>query len=995
EISVEGKNKIKRIGPKVTPKSSPVFQEAKVWQDINKLILTNEETKEELQLDEELKTLLFEELNWREGFSKTELLRFIKKNTHVDGKRWGSKLEKLEGNRTWGTLLKVYDHILQIEGYQPIDYKKDMRTILEQVKVCFKEIGINTRIMEMDYSIKGNDFPKQPAYHLWHLLYSYEDDNSPTGIEGLQQKLQDSFGFTPEHTQLLAQVTFQENYGNLSVRALRKLMPFLQEGKIYSDACALAGYRHSKSLTAEENKNRELVPKLALLKKNALRNPVVEKILNQMINMVNTIIEDPNLGRPDEIRIELARELKKTAKQRAEMTSAITKATSLHQKYRETIKKDFGLSYVSRKDLIKYKLYLELKPNGFETLYSGTYIKPEELFTNKFDVEHIIPQSVLFDDSFSNKTLELRGVNLEKGNQTAIDYCIRKGWENDFKARVEQCYNQGKGDLKYGKRAKLLMSVSEIPKDFLNRDLGNTAYIAKEAKKILLQAVRNVYPTTGGITERLRSDWELVNVLQELNWEKYKAQGLTYYDYNKEGKALPRIQDWTKRNDHRHHAMDAIAVAFTKPAYIQYLNNLHAKSDKGSSIYSIEKKYIYRDEKGKKKFKKPTPDLREQVKQHLSQILVSHKAKNKAVTKNKNKIKIKGKNNFKTKTELAPRGQLHKETIYGKSLALQVKEEKLNASFTLEKAQIVQKKAYREALLKRLKAFDNDPKKAFSGKNSPAKNPIYTTENKQLPEKIKTQQFIHQFTIRKEVTPDLKIDKVVDERIKNILKARLEAFENKPKKAFVNLDKNPIWLNQKQGIAIKRVTITGVSNAEPLHKAKDHNGHNIKDENDRAIPNDYVSPGNNHHIAVYQNEEGDLDDQAVSFYEAVIRKNQGLPIVNQSNEKGWPLLFTLKQNEMFVFPSEGFNPKEIDLLDASNKSLIADHLFRVQKLSKVSYNNSSIRDYVFRHHLETKLNNHKNLKGITYHNIKSIGYLKDIVKVRLNHLGEIVQIGEY
>src|SRR5690606_20513036 len=218
------------------------------------------------------------------------------------------------------------------------------------------------------------------------------------------------------------------------------------------------------------------------------------KILNQMINVVNAIIDDPHLGRPDEIRIELARELKKTAQQRSEMTKQISKVTSEYEKIRDLLKKEFGLPYVSRKDLIKYRLYKELKATGYHTLYSGTYIKPEELFTNKYDVEHIIPQCLLFDDSFSNKTLELRDVNLEKGNETAVEYCERKGWLADFKKRVEEVYSAG--DIKYMNRKKLLMTREEIPDDFLNRELGNAAYIARKAAQILLDVTRNVSHTS-------------------------------------------------------------------------------------------------------------------------------------------------------------------------------------------------------------------------------------------------------------------------------------------------------------------------------------------------------------------------------------------------------------------------------------------------------------------------------------------------------------------
>ena len=77
--------------------------------------------------------------------------------------------------------------------------------------------------------------------------------------------------------------------------------------------------------------------------------------------------------------------------------------------------------------------------------------------------------------------------------------------------------------------------------------------------------------------------------MKELNTPKYQALGLVEEIKNRHGHKISKIKDWTKRNDHRHHAMDAITIAFTKPSYIQYLNNLNAKSDKNGVIYAIQK----------------------------------------------------------------------------------------------------------------------------------------------------------------------------------------------------------------------------------------------------------------------------------------------------------------------------------------------------------------------------------------------------------------------
>ena len=296
-----------------------------------------------------------------------------------------------------------------------------------------------------------------------------------------------------------------------------------------------------------------------------------------------------------------------------------------------------------------------------------------------------------------------------------------------------------------------------------------------------------------------------------------------------------------------------------------------------------------------------------------------------------------------------------------------------------------------------MQANDNDPKKAFTGKNALSKKPIYLDEakTKTLPEKVNLTYLEEDFSIRKDISPDnfkdLKsIEKVIDQGVKRILIKRLQGYDNDPKKAFVDLEKNPIWLNKEKGIAIKRVTISGVNNAQPLHIGKDHLGKTTLNKEGKEIPVDYVSTGNNHHVAIYRDKEGNLQEQIVSFFEAVVRAQQGLPIVDKTYKQaeGWQFLFTMKQNEMFVFPNEatGFNPAEINLLDPKNKKQISPNLFRVQKIAT--------KDYFFRHHLETNVETDNVLKNTTWKR-EGLSGLKDIVKVRMNHLGDIVSIGEY
>lgn len=1020
EVECDGKKKIKTVGLKVCPKSSPLYQEFKIWQILNNIQVTGklfsddgsvEKTKR--FLDEDEKKLLFEELNYKDKLSKNEALKLLFGNS----KDFDLNFKDIEGNRTWTSLLKAYQTIIERSGHGEYDFAKmKSRDALKITAEVFDGLGFSTDILKFDASLDGHDFERQPSYQLWHLLYSFEGDKSETGNKKLIDKIHELYGFDEEYASILAEVVFQPDYGSLSAKAIRKILPYMKDGLEYSVACEYAGYRHSKdSLTKEELDNKVLVDELKNLPHNSLRNPVVEKIMNQMINVVNGVVK--TYGKPDEIRIELARELKKSAKEREEMDKSINSAARLHEEYVKILQKEpFNLTHVSRNDIIRYKLYLELKDNGFKTLYSNTYIPQEKLFSKEFDIEHIIPQAKLFDDSFANKTIEKRDVNIEKSNATAYDYVVNKydttGVE-DYKNRVEMLFKNN--SISKTKREKLLMKEADIPSGFINRDLRDTQYIARKSKEILGSLVRDVVTTTGSITDRLREDWGLIGVMQELNWDKYNKLGLTEIIEGRDGQKIKRINEWTKRNDHRHHAMDALTIAFTKRSYIQYLNNLNARVQKGVDdyfdlemveladlpkeerslvMYAIEKKELERDKHNNLRFKLPMDNFRAEAKKQLENILISIKAKNKVATINvtDNVSSEDKKNGIKHKNQLTPRGQLHLETIYGSSKREVVKEETVNAKFDVNKIMTVTNPRYRQALLERLHDFKDDPKKAFSGKNSISANPVYVDESHEnfVPEKVKTKIFETSYTIRKEIGPDLSLDKVVDNHIREILKKRLDEFDGDAKKAFSDLDNNPIWLNEVKGISIKRVTITGIANGEPIHSKRDKFGEYILDSEGKKQPVDFVNTGNNHHVAVYKDADGNLQENVVSFYEVVARVNLGLPIVDKdfNREKGWQFLFTMKQNEYFVFPNEetGFDPSDIDLLNPDNYSLISPNLFRVQKLST--------KDYFFRHHLETTVNMVNELKGITWKRCGLSG-LNGVVKIRVNNIGQIVQVGEY
>ena len=1048
EVEVDGKKKIKTVGYRVCPKSSPLFQEFKIWQRLNDVEVSVSTGKRRLLQEE--KECLFAELNCKEKMSKTEVLKLLFPNQ----KEVDMNFKELDGNHTQAELFKAYQTIIERSGHDVGDLsKKSSSEAIQTISEIFDALKINKSILSFDSSLEGKAFEQQPMFLLWHLLYSFEGDSSELGNKKLIEKLRDAFGFENEYAAVLANVVFKESgdYGSLSTKAIRNILPHLKDGLDYSTACEYAGYRHSKkSLTKEEIASKELKDKLELLPRNSLRNPVVEKILNQMINVVNSIVD--TYGKPDEIRIELARELKKSAKEREELTKSINETTKLHEEYVKLLQKEFGLSHVSRNDIIRYKLYKELESTGFHTLYSDTYIPREKLFSKEFDIEHIIPQAKLFDDSFSNKTLEARQVNLEKSNATAYDFVSAKYGEDfadgKYKNRIDELLKDGK--ISKTKHDKLLMKEADIPSGFINRDLRDSQYIAKKAREILEEVVRFVVPTTGSITDRLRDDWQLVDVMQELNWDKYAQLGMTEIIEGRDGQRIRRIKDWTKRNDHRHHAMDALTIAFTKRSFIQYLNNLNARVQKGvdewidldtvelsdldkeqrtSVVYAIEKKELHRDSHGKLRFNPPNltnngdivqqlSQFRTEAKRQLENTLISIKAKNKVVTRNINVSKKEaGKNK---KVQLTPRGQLHLETVYGQNrlsridLNEKITKEQINSIVNQKIKNYILNVVKRKGSIKNAFGKENIDKVLFKGKKMTyveVSIPCYT-------QRI----LIEDFFTNPQKTSSAKekaIDNIVGEDVQKIIRDRYYSFNKDFKKAFSNLAENPIWLNKEKGIAIKRVTITGISNAEALHDKRDKDGNLVLDENGKKQAVDFVNTGNNHHVAIYRkpkldkkgkpalDENGDmqyeLDEKIVSFYEATSRAMQHLPVVDKTykQEEGWQFLFTMKQNEYFVFPrydADGniiFNPKDYTddwFKNPENYALISPNLFRVQKIAT--------RNYFFRHHLETTVAEPKELKGITYKpqlGLNGIGQNGNavIVKVRVNHIGQIVSVGEY
>ena len=645
------------IGPKVAPKSSPIFQVCKVWESIHNIRLYYPDGTERV-LEQEEKQKLFDYLQKNDKLSLTALRKVLK--IKPKEKLWCDKLlEKgIAGNTTAAILRKAFKGYKQYERLFRFDLvRRDSREADEDGVIC----------QVIDESDKEG-YQNEPLYKLWHILYSIEDRadmyRALVGQLGIEEEdLDDGL------MDALYKIDFvKQGYGNKSAKFICKLLPHLQEGKMYSEAAEAAGVRHSDSMTAQERDERSLLDEIPLLQKNALRQPVVEKILNQMINLVNALKREH--GEIDEVRVELARELKMSREEREETT----KSNNAREKKNKDIAEDIHLKgdglTPTKSRIQKYRLWEE---SAESCIYCGKHVDLVQFLRGEeIEVEHIIPRSILFDDSMSNKVCACRSCNQEKGNRFAIEYIQSKGWEQDYIKRVDSLFHAKK--ISYSKRQRLLMQPKDLPEDFIERHLRLSQYISREAQGILRKGIRLVSASEGGVTAKLRQLWGYDNILRDLNLDRYRSMGETEVvtvEHRDGERTDERIKDWSKRKDHRHHAIDALVVACTRQSYIQRLNRVNAEPDREEmDVFIKEQQQKPTHSKGQKLSSLENWLIRQphfttgEVMKHAEGILVSLRPGKRTISRGRNIYKRSGKTDVQ-RGVLIPRGALSEETIYG------------------------------------------------------------------------------------------------------------------------------------------------------------------------------------------------------------------------------------------------------------------------------------------------------------------------------------------
>ena len=373
-----------------------------------------------------------------------------------------------------------------------------------------------------------------------------------------EQRLVEFWKLSPEEAEQIADVGLQEGYASLSRRAMRRVLVEMEAGTPFATARKKIYPHRNKGLVAMDKLPGILTP-AAKRYLGKINNPAVVRALTELRKIVNAVIGKH--GKPVRIRIELARDLRNSRKQRQDMTDNIKERTSIREEYTnklKNLKQIFGGREPSRSDVEKWSLAEEC---NWMCPYTGKTIIPELLFghNRQFDIEHIIPRSRRPDDSYANKTLCYVGENLAKGNQTPYEaYHNSPKWD-EILERVKRFRG-------HAARGKLrLFQVDSIDEDFTNRDLNDTRYASRLAKDYLgllyggadgvdEAGTRRIQACCGGITATLRNEWGF-NTILGTDGEK-------------------------NRQDHRHHAIDAIVIGLASPQTVQMLSNAAAQAEK-------------------------------------------------------------------------------------------------------------------------------------------------------------------------------------------------------------------------------------------------------------------------------------------------------------------------------------------------------------------------------------------------------------------------------
>lgn len=440
-----------------------------------------------------------------------------------------------------------------------------------------------------------------------------EEESDTTVIQWLAEE----FDFDEDQAERIADCPLPAGYGRLGRKAISQILPELKQEVIsYDEACARAGFHHSQLGTGEIHDTlpyygsvleRQVAfssgepDDIEEKRLGKLANPTVHVAMNQIRKVVNDLID--RFGRPEQIVVEMARDLPMSAKGKKEHNKQQAENTKANEKRARELVETYGQpnNYQNR---LRLRLWEELEALDKRCVFSGEQICSSVLFSDQVEIEHILPFSRTYDDGIGNKVLSMRQANRDKGNRTPSEAFghspSRYNWDK-ISARAAQFPSNKKWRFAPDAMETFLREHD----DFLARQLNDTRYIGRLARQYLealyggqgyAGSTNHVWVVTGRLTSDLRHQWGLNSVLLGDNLSEDEKREMQ-----------------KNRDDHRHHAIDAIVIACTDRHMLQKAAN------------EAQKKESLHDHRLLANTPYPWEGFREDVKDNVRKIIISHK----------------------------------------------------------------------------------------------------------------------------------------------------------------------------------------------------------------------------------------------------------------------------------------------------------------------------------------------------------------------------------
>ena len=387
------------------------------------------------------------------------------------------------------------------------------------------------------FSNRWENFTKDQEEQILEDLRSYRKEWA------LAKRAQSVWQLNEEEADKFSKIRLEEGYCNLSLKAIRKITPFLEAGKTYPEAV--------KEVYGSFKLDTPVLESIPTVDEamGDLRNPVVHRCLTELRHCLNPILK--RYGKPDSIHVELARDVKSTRIEKEKRIRKMRDNERARQNAAAKILKETGISDPSRNDVLKVLLAEEC---NWTCPYTNKSIGWESLFgpSPEFDIEHIIPLSRSLDDSFINKTLCFHQENVHvKKNRTPYE---AYGQDKAKYESIIQAVKRFRGSARSEKLRRFLLTDTSEFENFSARHLNDTRYASKETVKFLSRLYGGISDASG--KQKIQTVKGLITALMRnyLGLNSILGEG---------GKT---------REDHRHHVIDALVIAITSPLIIKKLS---------------------------------------------------------------------------------------------------------------------------------------------------------------------------------------------------------------------------------------------------------------------------------------------------------------------------------------------------------------------------------------------------------------------------------------